>query len=158
MQLKENTAGTTPMDFAIVDPSKPKVEFPVIVNASSWNSFVVPYDNRAIGTSTDPTTYYKTILPQTEDIPSITDKTSQVGSTILNRTAQPDFFEDGLFVNTEQQYAGANPYQNTSDGAEIPKLDTSPNPENGFLGAVTPNGIRERISISTSLRQHLVLR
>ncbi|WP_054777174.1 hypothetical protein [Lacticaseibacillus saniviri] len=138
MQLKENTAGTTPMDFAIVDPSKPKVEFPVIVNASSWNSFVVPYDNRAIGTSTDPTTYYKTILPQTEDIPSITDKTSQVGSTILNRTAQPDFFEDGLFVNTEQQYAGANPYQNTSDGAEIPKLDTSPNPENGFLGAVTP--------------------
>ncbi|MHA3066927.1 hypothetical protein [Lacticaseibacillus saniviri] len=135
--------GTSPMDYAVVDKSKEddpqyKITYRTTTNFTSWNSFVVPYDNRAEGTSTNPTTYYKTILPDTDAIPSMDDAGSQVGSTILSRTAQPDFYTDGVLVNTGTTYKGADPYQATSDTEINTALNTSPDLTKGLTGAVTP--------------------
>lgn len=148
IQQKENTAGTTPMDFAVIDPAKAKtdqvtygnyrgaVEFPVIVNASSWNSFIAPADNRKQLPDTNPITYYKTILPDTPPIPTDSDTTPDIAATILNRTAQPSFNTDGVFVNNGETYKGVNPYANLSDKDSGSALNTSP--ATNIIGAVTP--------------------
>ncbi|WP_056992784.1 hypothetical protein [Lacticaseibacillus saniviri] len=141
--------GTTPVDFAVLNKSlaetpqttygnyKSAVPFKVVTNLTSWNSFIVPYDNRQ-DTTTNPVTYYKTILPNTPPIPI--EGNSQVGSTILNRTAQPDFYQDGVFVNTGTAYKGVSDdaYLGTSDTEINAALNTVPNLAKGLTGAVTP--------------------
>lgn len=122
--LGQMKAGTSPMDYAVIDSSKLELgktdpnqtdvrEFPVFTNFTSWTAFVAPFDN-------SPT------------VDTLNSSGNPLGEDLRARVATPNSYSDGILVNDGQAF-GVNKDYNVADYA--PKLNDKILTE---AGGITP--------------------
>ncbi|ERL65154.1 hypothetical protein [Schleiferilactobacillus shenzhenensis] len=102
--LAQMKAGTSPMDYAVIDQAKLETsnqddarDFPVYSNFSTWTAFVSPFDNS----------------PQKDTLNSSGDP---LGSDMRARTARPDSYSDGILVNDGSDFSVDQDYDPAASG------------------------------------------
>lgn len=109
--LGQMKAGTSPMDYALIDSSKLDLgktnknqtdvrEFPVYTNFTSWTAFVAPFDN-------------------SKTVDTLNSSGDPLGADMRARVATPDSYSDGILVNDGQAFSVNKDY-NAADYA--PKM------------------------------------
>jgi hypothetical protein len=111
-------AGTSPMDYAVIDDDKMDqgVRYPVYTNLSSWTGAIVPYDRHYYDNKKGNDTLHSG---------------GRLSAGYQERTATPDPGLDGILVN--------HPNSDGTIGYTDPFINLSPQPENKKAGTISPS-------------------